>query len=163
MKNLIKLFVSAFVLLTVFSCAAPKKVAYFQDTKEEGYTPVKVTDLAIRFRPGDEVSIIVNCKEPALTNLFNLPYTSQRLGDMTGNTSNMPQGISGYVLDVDGNVDFPVIGKLNLLGRSREEVEDLIKDELVSRNLVKDPVVTVKYMNLGVSVMGDVGHPGRYP
>jgi len=92
-----------------------------------------------------------------LTTLFNLPILTQSIGD----TYSAARGMSGYTVDNEGNIDFPVIGKLHVQGKTREEVANLIKEELTSHNLVKEPVVTVEFMNLTFSVLGEVKNPGR--
>ena len=143
------------------ACSSVNRVSYMQDTGSD-YTPVKVEDLAIRLAPGDEVAIIVTCKDPTLTSLFNLPYLSQVIGQTSLAPTASGQRICGYLVDSEGFIDFPVAGKIRIEGHSREEVSEIIKNELQSRNLVKDPVVTVEFMNLGVSVMGEVAHPGRF-
>ena len=65
-------------------------------------------------------------------------------------------------MDSKGDVDFPVLGKLHVQDMTREEVAVYIKKELQSHDLIKDPVVTVQFMNLSVNVMGEVNRPGRY-
>ena len=62
----------------------------------------------------------------------------------------------------DGDIDFPVLGKLHIAGMTRSELAGYIKGELMGRDLVKDPVVTVEFLNTGVSVLGEVKQPGRY-
>ena len=117
----------------------------------------------ITIRPEDKISIIVNSRDPELTNLFNLPYVSRQLGNSTqSGISGNNQGVSGYTVDQNGNIDFPVLGEVHVAGMKREEIAKYIKNELVSRNLVKDPVVTVEFMNLCISVLGEVNSPGRF-
>ena len=65
-------------------------------------------------------------------------------------------------MDGDVDIDFPVIGKIPVAGLTRAEVADKIKNELMAQDLVRDPVVTVDYLNLYVSLMGEVARPGRY-
>ena len=72
------------------------------------------------------------------------------------------QGVSGYTVDAHGDIDFPVLGKVHVAGMKRQEIAEYIKGELVRENLVKDPVVTVEFMNLCVSVLGEVNNPGRF-
>lgn len=72
------------------------------------------------------------------------------------------QGISGYTLDVNGDVDFPILGKVHVQGMTRDEVATHVKNLLVENNLAKDVVVSVEFMNLSVSVLGEVTKPGRY-
>lgn len=140
------------------SCATPK-VAYFQDV--EPGTPEQVLNrLDIRVRPEDKISIIVNSKDPLLMELFNLPTVSRQIG--SGSSGSSSQGISGYTVDKSGNIDFPVLGAVHVAGMTREEIASHIKAELVDKNLVKDPIVTVEFQNLTVSVLGEVANPGRY-
>lgn len=70
--------------------------------------------------------------------------------------------MSVYTIDSKGEIDFPVLGQLKVGGLVREEVARMIKERLVSENLVKDPVVIVEYANLGFDVLGEVNRPGRY-
>lgn len=140
------------------SCATPK-VAYFQDVQPG--TPEQVLNrLDIRVRPEDKISIIVNSKDPLLMELFNLPTVSRQIG--SGSSGSSSQGISGYTVDKSGNIDFPVLGAVHVAGMTREEIASYIKEELVEKNLVKDPIVTVEFQNLTVSVLGEVASPGRY-
>ena len=142
------------------SCSAPKNVIYFQDTADREIS-TDVEPLQIRLRPEDKISIVVNCPNRELMNQFNLPYVSRYIGSQT-DTYGGNQGISGYIINADGDIDFPIVGRLHIAGLTRSEVADLIKNELQSRDLIKEPVVTVDYMNLYVSIMGEVARPGRY-
>lgn len=156
-------------LLGATSCASSSRITYFQDL-HPGETEVPaVTDSEIRIRPGDKLSIIVNSRDPQLSQLFNLAYASRQIGQNTssnlgsGSTgSASTQGVSGYTVDKNGDIDFPVLGKLHIAGQTREEVAAYIKGILFDGNWVKDPVVTVEYMNLCISVLGEVNGPGRY-
>lgn len=143
------------------ACSAPTNVVYFQDsTDKEIRNDVQVE--SIRLRPSDKISIIVHCNGVELMNQFNLPYVSRYVGSTNENVGLTNQGISGYIVDAAGNIDFPVIGKIQVAGLTRAEVADKIKNELQAQDLVRDPVVTVDYMNLYVSLMGEVARPGRY-
>lgn len=159
---------AAFFLLAVwatFSCSAPSRVTYFQDLRPGESEQKVIAATEIKVRPGDKLSIIVNSRDPQLTQLFNLPYVGQQIGQgavTANNTTNSSQGVSGYTVDEEGMIDFPVLGKIEIAGKNREEIAAFIKGELLAKNLVKDPVVTVEYMNLCISVLGEVTKPGRY-
>lgn len=156
-----------FAVWTTFSCSAPSQVTYFQDLRPGESEQKVIAATEIKVRPGDKLSIIVSSRDPQLTQLFNLPSFTQQIGQTVvskgaGSASGSSQGISGYTVDEEGMIDFPVLGKLEIAGKNREEVAAFIKEELLSKNLVKDPVVTVEYMNLCISVLGEVNSPGRY-
>ena len=110
------------LLLTVASllgsCAAPK-VAYFTDLKP-GMAEQVLNPLEIRVRPEDKISILVNSKDPLLMDLFNLPIISRQIGIRSEASNN--QGMSGYTINKDGNIDFPVLGHIHVAGMTREEI-----------------------------------------
>ena len=162
MKNLLLPLLTALMLLA--SCATQKKISYFQDISNDSQSTEQTATLApeIRLRPEDKISIIVNSKDPELTALFNLPYTARVLGQIGENVSGTNQGTSGYIVKGDGSIDFPVLGTIQVAGMTRDEVSAYIKQQLISQNLVNDPVVTVEYINLQFSVMGEVKAPGSY-
>ena len=150
--------------LALWSCSTPKEISYFQDLESvEGQRIGGAKWITVR--PKDKISIIVNCKSPELTELFNLPYVTQRLGENSRSTisSGYSQGyISGYTVDDRGCVDFPVLGEVHVAGMTREEIASEIKRELREQGQATDAVVTVDFMNLYYQVLGEVARPGRY-
>lgn len=160
MKKKMLLMVIALAVLLLSSCKAPN-VAYFNDF-ENGQTEKLQQAMDIRLRTGDKISIVVNSKDPLLADLFNLPIYTHRIGYSQAYASNASQNMSVYTVDKNGEIDFPVLGKIKVSGLRRDEVAEIIKSELLKRNLVKDPVLTVEYANLGFNVMGEVVKPGRY-
>ena len=147
------------MLLTAVSCGTPKEITYFQDLKP-GQTQLAITDpVEIRVRPKDKLSILVNAPDPKLSNMFNLPIISQQVGQES--TYGTSRGISGYTVDSEGNISFPVLGKVRVDGMTREQIAEYLTTQLKEQELIKDPVVTVEFMNLFVSVMGEVNHAGR--
>ena len=157
------LFLFFFVFL-MSSCDVSKRITYFQDIQDHqtatGQTEQPTPE--IRLRPEDKISIIVNTKVPELTTLFNLPYTTRILGQTSDYINYTNQGTSGYIIKADGTIDFPVLGAVQAAGKTRDELGGYIKSELINRNLVNDPVVTVEYINLQFAVMGEVRSPGSY-
>ena len=155
-----KLLIVAASVLALGSCSTPQQITYFQDL-HPGESELSLTaPVEITIRPKDKLSVLVNSQDQRLTNLFNLPIISQQVGLETSYGTN--RGMSGYTVDSNGDIDFPVLGKIHIAGMTREQVAGYIKQELQSHDLVKDPVVTVEFMNLSVAVMGEVNNPGRY-
>lgn len=154
MKNI--LLIIAVIIVAVTSCTTPN-VTYFNDMKNSQKEAIKHV-LDIRLRPDDKLTIVVKSQDQRLSELFNLAIYQQRVGSTTGSS----QYMSGYTVDSQGNIDFPVLGQLHVAGMMREEVAKLIKDELINRKQINDPHVTVEYANFSVDVMGEVNKPGRY-
>ena len=158
LKTNLAILLAAVLLLG--SCGAPH-VAYFNDVQAGNVLPSS-EQLAIRRMPQDKITIVVNNRSSELSSIFNLPIYSHRVGYSQAALTNTSQQMSVYTVDKNGEIDFPVLGKLKVAGKRRDEVAELIKDELTKQNLIKDPVLTVEYANLGFNVMGEVSKPGRY-
>lgn len=165
LKNALAFFV-AVMAMSFCSCNSSKDVLYFQDLKSGDNVAVSAVPVPVTVKPEDKISIIVNSRDPQLMALFNLPRVTKQMsavGQTSGSTSvSGGQDVLGYTVDSGGEIDFPVLGKIKVEGMTREEIAAYIKNELVTKNLVKDPVVTVEFLNLCVSVLGEVNSPGRY-
>lgn len=147
-------------ILVLNSCSTSKRITYFQDVWPGMSELALVAPSEIKIMPKDKLSILVNSQDMRLTNLFNLPVVSQQVG--MENSQGTSRGLSGYTVDSKGDIDFPVLGSLHVEGMTREQIAAYIKQELQSHDLIKNPVVTVEFMNLSVAVMGEVNNPGRY-
>ena len=157
----IKILSLTLMVLAAVSCSTPKEISYFQDLRP-GVTELAITDsVEIKVRPKDKLSILVNAQDPKLTNMFNLPIVSQQIGQESTGSSGTIRGVSGYTVDSFGDINFPVLGKIRVEGMTREQIADYLTKQLKEQELIKDPVVTVEFMNLGVSVLGEVNKPGR--
>lgn len=152
------------------SCTTPSNVAYFQNAEEiRGMTLQK--EQPLRLRPNDKINIVINTADPMLVSQFNLTVASNSMRPLgatesplmtLGNTSGGGTAqILAYTVDEQGDISFPVLGKVAVGGKTRQEVATYLHDRLVDRELIKDPIVTVEYVNLGVSVLGEVNRPGR--
>ena len=106
----------------------------------------------------DLLAIIVNSKDPELALPFNMPLVSYQIGGQ--NVSQ--QRLVGYLVNQDGNIDFPILGEIHVEGLTRMQVTELIKKRLIEEELIKDPIVTVQFLNFKVSVIGEVGRPGTF-
>lgn len=152
---------TAFLL---FSCATPDKIAYFQDTAGQDKT-INLPQATIRLQPGDMISIVVNTKDAESAGMLNLPYITKRLGASSREGAYSNEQMSGYTLDPKGDIDFPIVGKIHLAGLTRSEASEMVKKVLLENHLVSEvfnPVVTVEFMNLGISIMGEVARPGHF-
>jgi Periplasmic protein involved in polysaccharide export len=159
MKKVITTLLVAGLLLT--SCDTYRQILYLQDVDVDQVEDIHgARDITVQ--PKDQISILVSSKDPQLAALFNLTKIQYRAGyiDLRGGNSNGE--VSGYTLDDDGNIDFPVLGTLHIAGMTKGDIAKMIKKRLIDENLVNDPVVTVEFMNLYFSVLGEVNTPGKY-
>ena len=162
MKNLFRICVFVALVASAASCDTWKKINYLQDI-EETTTMTMVDHKGIVIQPKDQLSIIVSCREPKVAAQFNLPIVSYAAGsELATGTSGASQRISGYVVDNEGFINFPEVGRIEVAGLTRWELQDKIAEEITSRGFVNDPVVTVEFMNFRISILGEVSHPGTY-
>lgn len=145
------------VVVLCTSCASSKKVVYLQDV-----VPLKQQDIEQKYEVyihnDDLLAIMVNSKNPELALPFNMPMVSYQLGSQTA----PQQRVLGYLVDTNGDIDFPILGKLHVAGLTRLQLTDMIKQRLIDEDLIKDPIVTVQFLNYKVSVMGEVNRPGSF-
>ena len=139
------------------SCGSVKKTIYFQDV-EDGVVQQIPQAYEVKIHKDDLLSIVVNSTNPELAVPFNSPVVSHQLdGNPYGNTT-----VLGYLVDSKGEIDFPMLGSIYVEGMSRMELTNYIKEEIVSKGYINDPIVNVKFLNFKVSVMGEVSRPGSF-
>lgn len=148
------------LMLLASSCSSPKNIAYMQNAVY-GQEEVILNLNEIKIQPQDKLSIVVSCKEPELARLFNLVQANNRIGQE--NSLQQSDGrVSVYTVDSNGNIEFPILGKVHIAGLTRQEICEKIASELINGKWVSDPVVSVEYANLHFSVVGEVNNPGTY-
>lgn len=162
-KILKQTLVLSAAILIMASCSSKtsRNINYIQDISANSAMEMKVSESLI-VQPKDMISIVVSSRTPELSAMFNLVNVTYQAGSEAVSGSGGSQRLLGYAVDVDGNIDFPILGELHVAGLNRWGVAALVKNELVERNLLKDPVVTVEFMNFKFSVIGEVSHPGSF-
>ena len=153
----------------LYSCSTPKDIAYFQNAMQLKGMALQA-EHKFRLRPEDKISIVVNSSNPMLEQQFTLTSrgnSNNILGaetlPATVSSSGSGGSIIAYTVDEQGTIDFPVLGKIRVEGMTREEVAAYIKERLIARELVSEPIVTVEYVNMSVNVLGEVSSPGNVP
>lgn len=147
-------------LLCLCSCGNTlQEVTYFQDLPFNSSQDIDSVGV-IKMEPDDQISIMVSCKDPELSMLFNLVTVQNRVGSNNAYSGN--NYLSYYTIDKDGYIDFPVLGKVHVAGMSRQQVAMEIKNRLDKSGQASNPVVTVEFANLTFSVLGEIKSAGKY-
>jgi polysaccharide export outer membrane protein len=159
------------VLIIIFSsCGSQKDVTYFQRTPGEHDTIPLPKMYVIKIQPGDILSIPVNSLNPAASSFFN-PYaggnTSQDAPTAVGTDYDANSavrlarnGAPGYIVDQNGMISFPLIGKIRVEGMSTSDLRDTLTKKL--KSYLKEPTVSVQLLNFKVSITGEVNRPSSY-
>lgn len=143
------------LLLLATSCATPKNITYFSNAERFVYEDVKHSYVN-KIQKDDILSIVVGSKSPELVIPFNPTTTAN---NPTNPTINQVALVT-YLVAPSGEIIFPILGKLNVVGLSHSELAELIENRIIDDEYVTDPTVTVKLTNYKISVMGEVNKPG---
>lgn len=144
-------------ILLLGSCASQKQVTYFQDIPDE-YEVTRTESYEIKIQADDLISIMVNSRDPKLSQMFNLPLVSFQVNDNVVGQNR----VLGYLVNQDGEINFPQLGVIKIAGMTRSELTKYITQELIDNGYITDPVVTIQILNFQVSVMGEVSRPGSF-
>lgn len=157
------IFMGCLLALLLASCSSHKNVAYLQDMMQGQRYPYD-SKYEATVHCNDRLSILVSCKRPELAVPFNTFGTSIQVG-ADGNvstSSETPEKAKGYRVDVDGNINFPILGKLHVEGLKVSEVTEMIRSRIIEGNYIKDPQVSLEFLNFKYTVLGAVGKTGTY-
>ncbi|MEX6689925.1 polysaccharide biosynthesis/export family protein [Danxiaibacter flavus] len=138
-------FLLIIILLTA-SCANSKKVVYFNNLTDSMVVS-QTGSLEPVIQRNDVLSIYVTSMDETVTQMFNAPNLSASQA-------------AGYLVDQDSTIQFPIIGKIKAAGMTKKALADYIRSQLIKKDLLKDPIVQVRYLNFKVVVLGEVAHPG---
>lgn len=149
-------------LLTVQSCVIPKKIVYVKDMEpNQVYKTALVPPL--RIQKGDRLSIQVSSKNPELVAPFSQEggiYTVSEKGAISAAPTAGASEYRGYLVDQEGNIDFPILGTISVESLTLEGLKDMLRDQLAQQRLVSDAVIKVELVNLKISMMGAVNGVG---
>lgn len=152
MKNN-RYIIGLLVALFLISCASKKDVVYFQDI--EG---VVVNDTLMNFQPtiqvGDLLSINVSAIDGEAAMPFNL-YETPMVGTAASSATPLT-----YLVDADGDIQFPVIGELKVKGSTTKELTEKLTTAIGA--YIKNPIINIRMTNFSVTVLGQVKAPGTY-
>ena len=159
-KNPILLFLAVTAICLLSSCGSTKNVPYLINYDALA-TEAKAQLYDARVMPKDILSIIVNTVNPAAAQQFNLTVS----GVMTqaNSTLSSQPTLQTYLVDNDGNINFPIIGTIHVAGLTKSETEQLITEKIRPYlSETENPIVTVRMSSYAISVLGEVNAPGNF-
>ena len=163
-KNIFILLINL-VFIFLNSCTSQKKLDYLQNI-ENVALETSIKNAKSTIQPNDQLVVLVTAKDMDVVRPFNQNFSSGQILQYSTASNNMPTqnqtSTSGptYIVDTQGNIDFPVIGKINTENKTTEELRDILKKEI--SKYVLNPQVSVKNTNYKVTVLGEVNRPGTY-
>ncbi|MBO4611257.1 MAG: polysaccharide biosynthesis/export family protein [Bacteroidales bacterium] len=157
MKPILKFVVLAAVSALALGCTSSKQILYFQDIDDRTLGKLSNEYEAV-IKKDDRLVIVVSGPDKTVTSPYNLT-----LGEMTGSYSastNPEQATLAYLVDPEGNIDFPILGKIHVEGMTRNDLVNYLTAEIGKD--VREPIVYVSFKNYKITVLGEVRSPGTY-
>ncbi|WP_245652261.1 polysaccharide biosynthesis/export family protein [Rufibacter tibetensis] len=139
----------------LFSCVNSRKATYFNDLGDNAsFATIEIPEPIIQ--QNDLLSITVSSLNPEASRIFNLPNQSEvRSSTPTGDVMEP----AGYLVDKDGMIRFLMLGAVKAEGLTKSQLQNNLRNALLSRKLLVDPVVEVRFLNFRVTVLGEVTRP----
>ena len=165
MKKSIFVLLINLVFILLNSCTSKKKLDYLQNI-ESVALEASMKNAKSTIQPNDQLVIMVTAKDMDVVKPFNQNFSSGQILQYSLPSNNAPAqsqtSASGptYMVDSQGNIEFPVIGKINTENKTTEELRDILKKEI--SKYVVNPQVSVKNTNYKITVLGEVNRPGTY-
>lgn len=154
-----KLLSLILISLVLFSCRSRQNIAYFEGLDESNY-PQEIAEVTMKYEtkiaPDDILAITVTGLDPNAVAMFNLPaisYLNPGQQELT-----ITPSLQTYNVDVDGDINFPILGPIKVAGLTRREATELLRNKI--SEYAKDPLVNIQIMNFKIAVLGEVTNPG---
>jgi polysaccharide export outer membrane protein len=151
-----KTFFATYVVILLTSCIGTQETVYFNG-QGDANLPSSVTIPQTVISQNDLLSITVTSLSPTASAVFNSPNIVYQ--NSTTNTGGVPIQASGYLVDADGNIQFPILGTIKAAGLTETALKTQIIKGLNDKKLLVDPIVTIRHLNFRVTVLGEVGNP----
>ena len=148
-----------FVLLiygSLFSCATKDQVVYFNNVQKlDGQE--NILDYEPKIEKNDVLRI--NVSSSSVNSEIVAPFQMNQQGMQSGGGGGQNLSLTGYLVSPEGNINFPVLGSIEVTGLTRTQIQKKLEDQI--SDYVIDPVVDVRIVNFSITVLGEVGSPGR--
>ena len=160
--RIVKILFVALAVMLLASCASRKQFVYLNDmTPGESY-PINTAQGTV-VHVNDRLDIKVSCKNLELAVPFNTQTGAYQVSaDGSVRTAGVDLAEQGYRVDADGCIVFPILGKIEVAGKSLKEVSELIEAMIKDGDYISDPEVTIEFLNFKYTVLGAVNGKGTY-
>ncbi len=156
-------FIGLIFCLYCSSCSTPKNVTYFQDMPDTAKyrTVTMATFNTPVIQPDDILQVSIQTLDPNATALLNQQNTANWSVSATSPSGSTGAGVvAGYLVDKEGYVILPLIGKVMVKDKTTDQVRDAVRTK--AAEFYKDPVVNVRFANFKITVLGEVTRPASY-
>ena len=164
-----KMSVNVLAIIAVFlmsSCLEVKNIAYFQKISDKNESSKQQKNSKVLFdahiKPKDMLSISVVTSDPDASRNYNLFVPQMSIESANQNSLFSQPALQNYLVESDGYIDFPVLGKIYVSGLTRTQLEMLLFKKLEPAFTQEKPIITIRISNYSVNILGEVGRPGKF-
>lgn len=155
-KSFFKLLTALFCIVLLSSCAQKESFVYYQDIDTVLLENASNTNFQTRLQPDDLLMIVVSAQDPESAIPFNLMNTMTASPNSPEGAGQMKQQL--YLIDNQGNIEFPVLGSIKLGGLTRSQAIEYLNEEI--SQYINNPIINLRIVNFKVTVQGEVNRPG---
>lgn len=155
-KDIIQKLLLIIIIIAMSSCTSSKKIIYFQDEPVSDMSSIEFSSDII-YKPNDLITINVSALDPETVKPFNLPVITNSISSLRYQGDIKMQT---YIVDLDGNIEFPVLGTIKIGGLTRVQASQMLKERI--SEYVTDPIINIRLTNFTVTIIGEVNKPGTY-
>ena len=162
MKNTVKILSMALLAMLLVGCNATQRVVY--DFNKEEAVKSLIGDGTIRIKPHDRLTVVVSSQNPELAAPFNTSssYNALSFNPMSPSSAQGAQSLQIRTVGADGTLEFPMIGKIQCAGKTRQELADEIAKKIIDGKYISDAMVNIQFADLKIFVLGEVSRPGQF-
>ncbi|MBY0537548.1 MAG: polysaccharide biosynthesis/export family protein [Chitinophagaceae bacterium] len=162
-KNLLWLLVPALLMLATTSCVTHKPVQYL----EGSFDTIPLKNVQWKepvVQPGDLISVVVYSANAAAAAIYNQSANSAAA---SGTSSGLATGVTGgtgpgYLVSTEGTVTLIGVGVWKVAGKTKKQISEELVQYFISKNVLTEPIVDVRFLNFKITVLGEVAHPGSF-
>ena len=154
-RNASLVLLAVIVIFSVTSCTSTRNAIYFDNITDTVMKLNLPADFEPKIQHNDILSITVSSLNEAASQMFNIPNIAAPGGNTTGGIS----PTTGYLVDSEGMIKFPMLGEIKAVGLTKKELSQKISGELENRKLLVQPIVNIRFLNFRVTVLGEVSRP----
>lgn len=155
LRNVIINFIITLVMFFGVACTSTKQAVYFYNVQDTTYMQ-RGREAQTLISENDILGIVISSLNPEASAIFN-PININNIKSTTVTGNNTEPG--GYLVNIDGTIQLPVLGTMKAAGLTKKQLKDNITSMILSKKLLIDPLVEIRFLNYEVTVLGEVGHP----
>ena len=162
MRKTVQIFAMILLAAVLVGCNATKRIVY--DFNKDEAVKTVLGDGVIRIKPHDRLTIVVSSQNPELAAPFNAPssYSALSFNPIGASANNGVQSLQIRTVDENGMLEFPMIGKVDCKGKTRNELSAEIAKKIIDGGYISDAMVNIQFADLKVFVLGEVARPGQF-